>query len=146
MSGIDAYTDAEIAALTAICDWFMPAGNGFPSASSADPDRSMLSLALEQVARDHSRLQRLLLAAPSDALINYLVNLHHDHPTDFEVLRLVAVGRYLMCRSVWQLLGYPGHRPAPVQPGEAEKYLADELLAPVLARGPIYIPTPPHDS
>lgn len=50
------------------------------------------------------------------------------------------MGAYLI--RVWRRLGYPGRKPTPVLDDEADFYLDGGLLEPVIARGPIYRPTP----
>jgi len=43
---------------------------------------------------------------------------------------------------VKQLIGYPGQESRPFDPDKTTDYLNDGLLAPVMARGPIFRPTP----
>ena len=45
--------------------------------------------------------------------------------------------------EVRKAVGYPGQKANPPYPDEAEYDLRDGLLEPVIARGPLYRPTPP---
>jgi hypothetical protein len=48
-----------------------------------------------------------------------------------------------MSPKVRKRIGYPGQKPRPFFADEADYYLRDGLLAPVLERGPIYKQTDP---
>ncbi len=71
-----------------------------------------------------------------------LAQLRGDDPAALETLVLLVTGAYYMHPKVRKLIGYPGQKATPEYPDEAEYYLSDGLLDPVLARGPIYRPTP----
>jgi hypothetical protein len=55
-----------------------------------------------------------------------------------------VAGSYLMNPRVRRGLGLPGGapRPKPALPDESDYYLSGGILDPVIARGPIYRPTP----
>jgi hypothetical protein len=55
---------------------------------------------------------------------------------------LAASGGYYMSPRVRDLIGYPGQENRPFDPDKTTEYLGDGLLAPVIARGPIYRATP----
>ena len=137
-----ALTSADLATAREMADWFMPATPGFPSSSEADPDESVLRLVLEQFRPVWPEISAALGAASVQGVDRYLRRLAEQDDETFELLRVVFVGRYLACRPVWRVLGYTGRRPHPIQPGEAERDLADDILGPVIAAGKIYRATP----
>ncbi|MEV4135577.1 hypothetical protein AB0J72_25795 [Dactylosporangium sp. NPDC049742] len=65
-------------------------------------------------------------------------------PELFDTLSFVVAGSYLMNPAVTKALGMPGNapKPKPALPDEADHYLSGGALDPVIARGPIYRPTP----
>ncbi|WP_440709078.1 hypothetical protein [Herbiconiux sp. YIM B11900] len=138
-------SEAQYATLHALAEIITPATPGFPSAAQADPSGAVLEMALRELVRD-----RPVIAAFTDAVAHSwstgvqpdLEGLEAIDPAGFAVVCDLLVGRYLSCRPVWRLLGYPGRVPAPPAPGEVEFFLRDDLLAPVVARGPIYTVPP----
>jgi hypothetical protein len=72
-----------------------------------------------------------------------LARLRAGDPAAYETLVLLVTGAYYMHPRVRKLIGYPGQKPNPLYADEAEYDLRDGLLDPVLARGPIFRPTPP---
>jgi hypothetical protein len=74
-----------------------------------------------------------------------LVRWQAENPEVFESFTLAVAGGYLMNPRVRKLLGYPGNAPKRklAYPDEADFYLdGGTLLEPVMARAPIYRPTP----
>lgn len=49
---------------------------------------------------------------------------------------------YYMSRDVRTAIGYPGQDRVPVANADPDQLVTDELLAPVIARGATYVPTP----
>ena len=74
-----------------------------------------------------------------------LEGLRNGDRTKFDTFAFAISGAYLINPRVRQLLGFPGQVPAksPAFPDEAQSYLEDGILDVVIARGPIYRPTPP---
>lgn len=138
-------SEAQRATLHSLAEIITPATPGFPSAAEADPSGAVLDMALAELVRD-----RPAIVAYVDAVAHLrgkgvqqdLEGLEAIDPAGFAVVCDLLVGRYLSCRAVWRLLGYPGRVPAPPAQGEVELYLRDDLLAPVVARGPIYTMPP----
>lgn len=134
-------SEAQHDTLRSLAEVITPATPGFPSAAEADPSGAVMEMALRELVRD-----RPAIVAYLDAVTPLLAGgnppaleeLEAIDPAGFTVVCDLLVGRYLSCRPVWTLLGYPGRVPAPPAPREAEFYLRDDLLAPVVARGPIY--------
>ena len=50
---------------------------------------------------------------------------------------------HLALGGVRAAIGYPGLEARPIDPDAAPDYLEDGLLDSVIARGPVYRPTPP---
>lgn len=49
---------------------------------------------------------------------------------------------YFLSIDVRAALGYPGQGRRPIGSATPEERVSDELIAPVLARGPVFVPTP----
>jgi len=73
-----------------------------------------------------------------------LERLRKKQPDVFDKFAFAIAAVYFLNPEVRRLLGYPGAAPQrkAAKPGEAEDYLRGGLLDPVVARGPIYRPTP----
>ena len=139
-------TPEQTETVRAMCDWFVPPTvDAFPNWQVADPDESVLVLALEQLAPHREQLTAALDACADADAAKYLERVRVDDPPLFTLLFVLCMGRYLACRPVWQVMGYPGQRPTPVRPGEAEEYLADGLLDQPIARGKVFRATPGLD-
>jgi hypothetical protein len=136
-------TEAQTAVLRRLGDALAPAGGAMPSFSQADKSGRFLLRAFEALP-DHGPLA----LAAADGLGDgdpqeYLETLSAAQPEAFAALHLILVGAYLINRRVWRRLGYPGRKPRPVLDDEADFYLQGSGLERVIARGPIYRPTPP---
>lgn len=133
--------------LAAMADVLMPAGEGLPAASEVDVHRTWIDQALDAVPMmaDAVRFAIELPGEPAEAV----ETLRERHPEAFITFTFVLSGAYFMHPKVRRALGYEGLavEPNPPLEGESEYYLEeDDLLAPVLARGPIYRQVPNHDS
>lgn len=73
-----------------------------------------------------------------------LAVIRSTEPNLFSEFGYAIAGAYLLHPKIRKELGYPGRLPAsrPALLGEAESYLEDGILNPVIERGPIYRPTP----
>lgn len=60
-----------------------------------------------------------------------------------EAAYTVAMCAYYMSKEVRAAVGYPGQQRVPPSLDTGNEALIDELLAPVLARGATFVPTPP---
>ena len=84
-----------------------------------------------------------VIALPGDPAVA-LEALRAEGRPNFDTFAFAIAGAYLINPRIRLLLGYPG--PAPIKnpafPDEAESYLEDGLLDPVVNRGRIYRPTP----
>lgn len=150
--------DDVVTRLRTVGDVLMPRHGVFPSFTEADPDGSMLEAALHELRRDRPTLLSVVAelgeVTGADVARGHLearlAGVRAANPSGFELLRVLIVGAYLSCRSVWDALGYPGRVDNPVRDDEASRWLdvagsntADALLEPVRRRGPVFRPTPP---
>jgi hypothetical protein len=134
-------SDSRRAPLGAIADQLIPAGSGMPSASEAGVSGQFL---------DEVLAARPDLAAPLDAALasvdglsgeDALASLRAD-PDGWGVLTAVVPAAYFLNPAMRAAIGYPGLEARPIDPDAAPDYLADGLLDSVVARGPVYRPTP----
>jgi hypothetical protein len=133
-------TRDEERAFCAIADTLIPASGKMPSFShSAAPklyvDR-VLGLRPELLADLKSALKLASDFADPAATAEWL---NREHPAALGVIGLVASSAYYLDPGIREKLGYAGqqHRPAT----EGEEYDYEDLLQPVVDRGPIYRPT-----
>jgi hypothetical protein len=124
--------------LAALADVLIPGGSGLPSASGADVAGQWINRALG-ANPDLASAVAHVLASPG-APDEVLGNLRLTHREVFESFAYAVAGAYFMNPAVRNALGYPGIAPRRLPPadGEAEYYLEDDILAPVLDRGPTY--------
>ena len=128
--------------LAAFADALIPGGSGLPSASAAD----VHGAGIDRTLACRPDLRELVTgvigvdAEPREAL----KRLRTEQPTVFDRFAVTIAGIYFMNPDVRRLVGYPGDAPQRnrAKPGEAEEYLKDGILDPVVERGPIYRPTP----
>ncbi|MGD9734398.1 MAG: hypothetical protein AB7V58_02130 [Solirubrobacterales bacterium] len=125
----------RIAALAAVV---IPGGSGMPSAAEAEASGAALDLVL--AARPDLLPELRRAAALPGEPAAALAQLERSDPEALEGLALALSCAYVQSDPVRDSLGYPGQVPVP--PPAAPDPL-DELLAPVRARGPRYVPTPP---
>jgi hypothetical protein len=124
--------------LRALADVLILGGAGLPSASEA----ARFDDAVDRTLRARPDLVDVVLpvvtcTAEPQAALDQLCD---KDPKAFELFAYAVAAGYLMTAQVRRLLGYPGIAPRrePPHAGEAEYYLEDEILAPVIGRGPIY--------
>lgn len=125
-------------ALNRLADLLIPPHEKMPSASEADADGVWVDRALQarpDLIEPFNALLRELQNEPPEQAIR---RLDKEDPERFALLTEIVAGAYFMNPKVRDLLGYPGQRAIPVHDMTEE---LDELVAPVMARGPIYRPT-----
>lgn len=139
MTELDAAARATLAALA---DVLVPAAGEMPSASEADVHGKWVDRVLAARPDLGPPLAELLAAAQGRDPRAEVQRLNDEQPAAFGVLALVATGAYYLNPRIRRLIGYPGQKRNPPYPDEADYYLRDGLLEPVLARGSIYRATP----
>lgn len=135
--------DALRGRLAEFADLLIAGGAGLPRASDADVQGKWIDRAM--AARpDLAEIVHAVLAIPGEPASVLAGLREQDHATFHQFASTVA-GAYLMNPRVRRRLGLPGGapKPKPAYPDEAEYYLSDGILDPVIERGPIYRPTPP---
>ena len=128
------------AALAALADVLIPAGDGFPSASQAGVAAEGLDQVISFQPEIATALMKVLEQSKDRTPAEAVVNLQKNHPTAFGVLAEFVAGAYFLNPLVRARLGYAGQGPVPISPHP--DYLDDGLLQSVLSRGPVYRPTP----
>ncbi len=141
-SAIDLGADQRLR-LAEFADCLIAGGVGLPSASAADLHGMWIDRVL-RVRPDLLPLVRDILAeegAPADVL----ARIQEADPPRFSGFSFAIAGAYLINPRVREVLGFPGPVPVknPAFPDEAEAFLEGGILEAVIARGPIYRPTPP---
>ncbi|MEA2418844.1 MAG: hypothetical protein QOE60_1050 [Thermoleophilaceae bacterium] len=129
--------------LAEFADVLIAGGAGLPSASEADVQGKWIDRTL--AARpDLVEIVHAVIARPGDPKAE-LDQIKAQEPLLFDRFTHAIAGAYLMVPRVRKGLGLPGNAPKarPAYPDEAELYLEDGILDPVIERGPIYRPTPP---
>jgi hypothetical protein len=130
----------ERQALEKLVDVLIPAGDGFPSASEAGVCGQGLDAVLAARPDLEAGLKEVLGKAANAAPAEAVEELRCHAAAAFGVLAEFAAAAYFMNAAVRRSLGYGGQNAQPIDP--RPDYLDDDLLEPVIRRGPIYRPTP----
>ena len=130
MSEIDRET------LAALADALIPEADGMPSASQAGAAGSLLDEVLAVRADLEHPLSELTAAARGADPVAEVERLKTEDPPAFEALTTAVAGGYFLSADVRERLGYPGQQAKPL-----EDDFDQELLQPVIDRGPIFRPT-----
>jgi hypothetical protein len=128
--------------LAAIADELIPAGSGMPSASGAGVAGEYLDQALAARPDLEAPLARALESVEGLAPGAAVAKLRDQDPEGWGVLTAVVPAAYFLNPQIRAALGYPGVEVRPIDPDAEPDYLADGLLDSVIARGPVYRPTP----
>lgn len=134
--------DSQRARLADLADALMPSGEGLPAPSELDIHGMWINEALAAVPMMLPAVE-IAIATPGDPK-EVVQQMRADQPEIFMAFTFVLSGAYFMHPRVRQALGYQGLaiEPNPPLEGEAQYYLEDGLLDPVLSRGPIYRKVP----
>ena len=134
--------ETERALLGALADMLIPRADGMPSASDAGATGKWL----DEVLRVRPDFGPPLLAMVEQARgadpADVLDRLRSSDPAGFGVLAEVVAGAYFLNPDVRKAIGYGGRQKVPIVAEDPPDYEQDGLLASVVARGPIYRPTP----
>jgi len=126
----------------AIADILIPEAEGMPKASQVGVGGEILDrmLALRPDLRE--AFLRGLRAAAGKPPVAAAEALNRDDPAALGAVGLVASAGYYMSPRVRALIGYPGQENRPADPDVTPEYVANGMLQLVIARGPIFKPTP----
>ncbi len=136
-----ALSDSQRAQLGAIADELIPAGGGLPSASEAGVSGQYLDEVLTSLPDLRDALDTTLAGVDGLEPAEAIAVLRQD-PAGWGVLTAVVPAAYFMNPAIRAAIGYPGLERRPIDPSAEPDYLADGLLDSVVARGPVYRPTP----
>ncbi len=122
--------------LTALADLLIPGNERMPSASQAGVGEKWIDRAAIARSDWAGDLVTLLENARGKEYRIILADLQALHPASFTMLTEMVAGAYFMNPEVRKLIGYPGQQAIPIaeQPEEG----LEELIDPVIRRGPIY--------
>lgn len=138
-----ALNEQQCERLAALADLLIAGGSWLPSATEAEVHTSWVYRIL--AARpDLTEVVQRVTAEQVDPQ-HLLDQLRAEDTETFEAFAYTVAGADLINRRVRKLLSYPGpSAPAknPAFPDEADAYLEDGILEPVIERGSIYRPTP----
>ena len=133
------------AVLAAVADVLIPNGDGMPSASEAGVAGRWLDEVLRLRPDFGAPLASVLDRVQGADAAAAVEQLRLGDPAGFGVLAEVVAGGYFLNPDVRTAIGYPGQQPVPIVPDQPPDYEQDGLIASVIARGPIYRPTPGRD-
>ena len=136
-----ALTDSQRAQLGALADQLIPAGGGLPSASDAGVAGRYLDEVLGSLPDLREPLQAALRAVDGLEPAAASAVLRED-PAAWSVLTAIVPAAYFMNPEIRAAIGYPGLEKRPIDEAAEPDYLWDGLLDSVIARGPVYRPTP----
>lgn len=140
MSALDA---KRRAALNAIADELIPAALGMPCFSAAGEAAGEVDAMVDHVLSLRPELLDGLTGAldhvtsgedPADAARR----LNSADPDGLATIGLVASSAYYMMPKVRRIMGYRGQEQRPATAAEENDWMQDDLLQPVIDRGPIY--------
>ncbi len=142
VSGSVPLTAVQRGRLAELADALIAGGAGLPSASEAEVHAVWIDRVFA-VRPDMEASVRAVLELPGDAS-RVLGGLRGSDAELFSSFAFAVAGAWLINPRVRRELGYPGPVPMrqPALPDEADAYLEDGILDVVVARGPIYRPTP----
>lgn len=127
---------------TDLADVLIPAKDQYPSASQAGVAGVLLDVVLRSRADLYDDLRELLNEARGQDPSEFVWGLERENPEAFGVLTILVRGAYFMNPTVRRLFGYRGQLAEPIDYEARPEYLEDDILQPVIDRGPVYRPTP----
>jgi len=130
--------------LAALADVLIPAADDheLPSAGQAGVAERWLDEVLSVLPEVAEPLATLLLGVAEEEPYAAVARLQIEDPVGFDLLCTVVAGAYFLNPEVRQSIGYPGQQAVPIVVETPPDYERDGLLASVIARGPVYRPTP----
>ncbi len=138
MSDTPTLTPKQRETLAALGDELIPAAEGMPSASGADVQGVWVDRVLSVRPDLADELIRVLDSAAGQDPKKEVRRLNSESQQDLAAVGLIVTGAYYLSPRVRQAIGYPGQEKSPPYPDEADYYLRDGLLNPVVDRGEIY--------
>lgn len=136
--------DAQRQTLAAIADQLIPGGEGMPSATEAKVHEKWIDKAFDARPDLAVDLVRIIDGIDAGDPAAEIARLKEELPGGFSILTTLIAGSYFMNPRVRKILGYASTGPIrrPAYEDEGDYFLRDGLAEEVIARGPIYRPTP----
>ena len=138
MTTLDA---SQRASFGELADILIPHAEGMPAATEID----IAGVALDRVLKVRPDLladvERALKTDAGDPAAERIADLQKHDPTAFDAVAIAATGGYYTDSTVRGLIGYPGQTFTPERLADTIS-LDDPLIQRVIARGPVYRPTP----
>jgi hypothetical protein len=135
-------SDEQRAVFAGLADVLVPHAQGMPAASEVGVHRKWLDRALGARPDFAPKLLEILSEAEGKDPEEEVQRLYESGSAGFGVLSMLTTGAYYLNPKIRKLIGYPGQKSTPPYPDEADYYLRDGILDPVIARGPIFRPAP----
>lgn len=133
----------DAARLARLADVMLPAAHGMPSASEVAAIDSYLAQVLAWRDDLCEPLGRALgFFDPETFSVERLGAYHSTDPEAYVALTTVVAACYYLCPGVRKRIGYPGQVAKTYDPFAYTAWVAEGLLDPVVARGPIYREAP----
>ncbi len=127
------------ATFAALRDVLIPASEGMPSASEADPRGEWANRVLAARPDLKEELERTVERMSPAGIEAQIERLRQEEAQRFATLALVVTASYLINPRIHELLGYPGQISRPPTPDQADAYLdGGSLLEPVMKWQPRY--------
>jgi hypothetical protein len=134
--------EQQRASLAALADVLIPAAEGMPSGAQAGVAERWLDEVISILPEVEGALSVLLASVDVANPSREVARLQTEDPAAFDLVCTVVAGAYFLNPDVRQAIGYPGQQAVPIVPETPPDYEQDGLLASVIARGPVYRPTP----
>ena len=127
--------------LAQVLDVLLPGTDTLPSGSAVAAQGELL----DRVLRADPRLEPVIrrvgdLAAGAQSCT--FADIQAWAAAETEQLVFALHSAYYMSTDVRRALGYPGQQRRPIALATPEEQCSDELIAPVVDRGAVYVPTP----
>jgi hypothetical protein len=117
-------------------DVLLPATDDLPAPSAVEVEGRWLDRALAARPDLTEPLIAILARADGRDPAAEARRLRTEEPEAFATLTLLVTGAYYLSPKVRRRIGYPGQKADPATDDEADYWLRDGLLDPVVARGP----------
>lgn len=137
--------DSTRRGIARVIDVLLPGTGTLPAATAVDTQGELLDRVLDA----DPTLEPLVRAAGTQAAAAEsctLADLEIWMGDDLERLVFALHAAYYMSGEVRSRLGYPGQGRYPVSLATPDQLCSDELIEPVISRGPVFVPTPDEES
>ncbi|MFC5337085.1 hypothetical protein [Leucobacter denitrificans] len=124
-----------------VMDVLLPGTEVLPRATAVDAQGELLDRVLRADPKLEPIVRRCGEQAAQTSEIS-LADVEQWMGEDTERLVFALHAAYYMSKDVRQALNYPGQGRVPVAEATPDQLVSPELIAPVIERGPIYVPTP----